>query len=177
MKPKHTAILLAAALLSACGETKTTTAAPAATATSPELAAVIDAEPKGKAIAIHTARESAKPGDEITIRGRVMGSARPFVADRAAFILGDPEVLTACSDRPGDECETPWDTCCDTAEDKKRGTATVQILDDDGRVLREGIEGVGGIAKLATLTVAGTVAETSTPDVLVINALAIDVAE
>jgi hypothetical protein len=82
-------------------------------------------------------------------------------------------VLTACSDTPGDECETPWDNCCDSPEDKKRGTATIQIVDADGRVLKEPVEGVGGLANLATITVTGTVADGSSADLLIINAKAI----
>lgn len=175
MKPKHTCILLAAALFTACGEKSSTAEAPTVNDPSPALSSVIDAEPEGDAQPIHLARESVKPGETITLSGRVMGNVTPFVEGRAAFILGDPEVLTACSDRPDDACETPWDTCCDTAADKKRGTATIQIVGDDGRVLKEGIEGVGGIEKLSTLTVTGTVAEGSTPELLVVNASAIDV--
>ena len=181
MKLKHTCLLVAAiGLIASCRKTETTGAASPETtvsAPSPALTAVIDAAPAGEAKAIHVIRATAKPGDTVTIRGRVMGNASPFVDGRAAFILGDPEVLTACSDNPGDACETPWDNCCDSPEDKKRGTATVQIVDADGRVLKEGIEGVGGIGKLAKLTVSGTVAEGSTSDLLVINANAIDAGE
>ena len=42
-------------------------------------------------------------------------------------------------------------------------------------MLAEGIEGIGGVKKLATVTVTGTVAEGSTPESLVLNATAIDV--
>lgn len=173
MKTTSTSILLAAALFTACSEkpaTSETTTAPSTAA----LSAVIDAPVEGQPQAIHTARESVKPGDTVTISGRVMGNVSPFVDGRAAFILGDPAVLTACSDRPDDECKTPWDTCCDTKEDRQRGTATIQVVGDDGRVLKEGIEGVGGIEKLSNLIVTGTVAEGSSAERLVLNATAID---
>lgn len=175
MKNKHTSILFASVLFTACGEKTTTTETTAPVETSAALTAVIDASVEGEPQAIHSARESVKPGDTITLSGRVMGNLHPFVEGRAAFILGDPAVLTACSDRPDDECETPWDNCCDTKEDKMRGTATIQIVGDDGRVLKEPIEGVGGIGKLSTLTVTGTVAEGSSAESLVVNATAIDV--
>lgn len=175
MKTKHTCILLAAVLFTACGEKTTTTEATAPAETSAALTAVIDAPVDGEAQSIHTARETAKPGDRITLTGRVMGNLHPFVEGRAAFILGDPTVLTACSDRPDDECETPWDTCCDTKEEKQRGTATIQVVGADGRVLKESIEGVGGIGKLSTLSVTGTVAEGASAGSLVVNATAIDV--
>ncbi len=93
---------------------------------------------------------AAKPGDEITLSGRIMGNATP-----------------------GDDCETPWDSCCDSPEDKKRGIATIQIVDAGGRVLKEPVEGVGGLEKLATVTVTGKVAKGSSPDLLMVNATAI----
>jgi hypothetical protein len=177
MKYPTTCLFLALAFVS-CEKSATTstTAPPAASAPSAALSAVMDATVSGEAKAIHIVRENAKPGDAITVTGRIMGGMHPFVEGRAAFMLGDPEVLTACNDKPGDECETPWDNCCDSKEDKKRGTATVQIINAEGRVLKEPIEGVAGIEKLSRLTVSGTVAEGSSAESLVINATAIDVA-
>ena len=141
---------------------------------SPELKAVIDAPVEAEASDIHVIRETAQAGDTITVKGWIMGNKSPFVEGRAAFILGDPEVITACSERPGDGCKTPWDNCCDDAEDIQRATATIQVVNEDGRVLKEGIEGVEGIEKLSKLKVTGTVAEGSTSENLVINASAID---
>jgi hypothetical protein len=175
MKPTYL-LFATVALLASCKEKPaadaSTSTQPAAEA-SPALQAVLAAAPKGEPQSIVNAKATAKPGDEITITGRIMGSSSPFVSGRAAFILGDPGVLTACSDNPGDECETPWDNCCDSKEDKKRGTVTVQIVDADGRVLKEPLENVSGIKKLATLTVTGKVAGGSTADLLILNATAI----
>ncbi len=141
---------------------------------SPALMAVIDAKVEAEASDIHVIRKTAKPGDTITVTGWVMGNMSPFVEGRAAFILGDPKVVTACNVRPDDHCSTPWDVCCDDPADIKRATATIQIVDADGRVLKEGIEGVEGIEKLSKLLVTGTVAEGSSEASLVINASAID---
>jgi hypothetical protein len=179
MKPQYTALILTAALVAACERSATTestaSSKSAETGAGPSaaLAAVIAAQAPAAPQAIQRVRDSAKPGDTVTLSGRVMGNMNPFTKGRAAFILGDPALLTACNDIPGDECETPWDNCCDSPEDKKRGTATIQVVDADGRVLRENIEGVGGIEKLAALTITGTVADSSTPDALIINASAI----
>lgn len=82
-------------------------------------------------------------------------------------------LITACSDKPGDACETPWDACRDIPEDKKKAIATIQIVNAEGRVLKQGLEGTGGIANLATLIVSGEVAEGSAGDVLIVNATAI----
>ena len=171
---KTTCILIASiAFLASCNEkTASTTTAPAS-APSPALAAVLAAPPVGEPKSIAALRTMAKPGDEITLSGRIMGNAKPFVDGRAVFILGDPDVLTACNETPGDNCETPWDACCDSPEDKKRGTATIQILGADGRVLKEPVEGVGGLKNLATLTVTGKVAEGSSAELLIVNAKAI----
>jgi hypothetical protein len=163
-------------LLAACKESQ-----PSASATSEELPSadkallenVIKTTPKGEAKAIKDLKASAKPGDEVTLTGRVMGNSKPFVDGRAAFILADPSLISACSDTPGDECETPWDACCNSPEEKKKAIATIQIVNAEGRVLKQTIEGVGGIANLAKLTVSGKVADGSTGDLLIINATAI----
>jgi hypothetical protein len=160
-------------LLASCEKKAEPAATAPEAAPSAELSKVLSAAPTGTAQAIHTARTTAKPGDTLTLSGKIMGSESPFVAGRAAFILGDPEVLTPCNEMPGDECETPWDACCDSPEDKKRGTATIQIVDAEGRPLKEDVKGVGGLDHLAEITVTGTVAEGSSADLLVINATAI----
>lgn len=171
-------IALALAACTAEKEEATAAAGPAsAAAPSAALLAVLEAPVEGAGAAIHEARVDAVPGDELVLKGRVMGSLSPFVEGRAAFIIGDEAKLTACNDIPGDECETPWDNCCDSKEAKQVGIASIQVLGADGRVLKEGIEGVGGLGKLSRVVVAGTVAEGSGADNLVINARAIRVAE
>lgn len=176
---KTISILLASVgLLASCKKaaTEATSASPIV-GPSAALSQVLSAIPSGEPLAIPAARSTAKPGDEITLRGRIMGSASPFVEDRALFILGDTGTLTPCTDIPGDSCETPWDVCCETPEEKKLGTATIQIVDANGRVLKESLEGIGGIAKLAHITVTGKVANASSPELLLINATAIRVGE
>lgn len=178
MKPLHF-ILAASCLLASCDDKKATTAsAPVhATPQSSSLQSVFTTAPKGEAQHIHVARTKAKPGDEITLAGRVIGSESPFVSGRAAFTLGDPTILKACNETPDDACETPWDSCCNTKEEKLIALATVQIVGADGRVLKEEIEGVSGLKKLGTVTVTGKVAEGSSADSLVVNATAIQVAK
>lgn len=176
MKIRSTCLALATAtLLASCDKKEASVAAPASSTPSAALSAVLAAAPTGEPKPIHLIRATARPGDEITISGRIMGNEKPFVEGRAAFILGDPSVLTPCNEIPGDKCSTPWDTCCDSPEDKKRGTATVQIVGADGRVMKETVEGVGSLAPLAAVTVTGQVAEGSSPDLLIINAKALRV--
>lgn len=173
-KTTITLTTLAAIALASCQSKDDDSATTEPKEASPELMAVIDAKVDAEPSDIHVIRKTAKPGDTITVTGWVMGNMNPFVEGRAAFILGDPKVVTACNVRPDDHCSTPWDVCCDDPADIKRATASIQIVDADGRVLKEGIEGVEGIEKLSKLLVTGTVAEGSSEDSLVINASAID---
>lgn len=176
MKTNTTCLIIVTSfLLASCKEKAVTPTASLGKQPSAALAAVLASAPIGEPKSIHLIRTSVKPGDEITLRGRIMGNDNPFVEGRAVFILGDPEILTACNDKPGDPCKTPWDVCCDSPEDKKRATATIQIVDSDGRVLKEAIEGVGGLEKLATVTVSGKVADGSSSDLMLVNASAIRV--
>lgn len=176
MKSSILCLLPAALLLVSCGkrtESKPTTAEPAAVPAA--ITEVLAKSPAGEAKAIHEVKATLKPGDEVVLNGRVMGGVRPFVEGRAAFMLGDPAVLTPCNEIPGDSCETPWDVCCETPEDKKRATVSIQILDAGGRVLKHGLQGVGGLDHLAKVTVAGKVAEGSSQEAVIINASAIRV--
>lgn len=174
---KTIAALTVVFALAACTEKKDAAASstPAATGAAPsaELSKILGTAPTGTPVAIHKARGTVKPGETITLSGKIMGNASPFVAGRAAFILGDTEILKACNEIPGDTCETPWDACCDTPEQKKQGTATIQVVDAQGRALKEPLEGVGGLEKLSKVTVTGTVAKESSADVLLVNATAI----
>jgi len=175
MKPTYL-LLFTACILASCKE-NVTSAAPTSTHSTAEeegiLKNVLAATPEGEPKSIHTVRASSQPGKEITIKGRIMGNSNPFVAGRSAFILGDPEIIAACNDTPGDACETPWDSCCNSPEEKKKGTATIQIVNADGRVLKAPLEGVGGLVKLSKVTVSGTVAPGSSADLLIVNATAI----
>jgi hypothetical protein len=179
MKP---ILLLSAAvlLLAACKESQTIKSTASADTSSAEailIENVLGTAPQGEVKAIKAVKANAKPGDKITLTGRIMGNSKPFVDGRAAFIVADPTLLTACSDNPGDGCTTPWDACCNTPEEKQQAIATIQITNAEGRVLKQGLEGTGGIANLATVIVSGEVATGSAGDVLIVNATAISVAD
>ncbi|MEN9469105.1 MAG: hypothetical protein RL630_838 [Verrucomicrobiota bacterium] len=175
MKPIH---LLSATvlILAACKETQPPTNAPSGEPLSAEITLaeeVLRTPPLSHAKAIRDLKATAKPGDEVTLTGRIMGNAKPFVEGRAAFIIADPAIINACSDKPGDECSTPWDACCNNPEEKAKAIATIQIVNPQGRVLKHSLEGISGLANLAEVTVSGKVAAGSGGDVLIINANAI----
>lgn len=122
---------------------------------------------------IAEARPTMEVGNPIILKGKVMGRKDPFVEGRAMVVLGDPDKLTSCDLHPGDQCQMPWDVCCDDPDDIKNFTTTVQVLDADGKLIKQGLKGINGVNELAHLVVTGTVAEGSNADNLLINATGI----
>jgi hypothetical protein len=109
-------------------------------------------EPEGAQDVI-AVRESAQDGDEILITGRIGGEMKPFVEGLVAFKIVDHS-LKACSDIPGDACETPWDYCCET--DKLPGaTAFVELHDKDGNLVKGDAKDMLNVNELSTVVVKG----------------------
>ncbi len=69
---------------------------------------LLAAKPDG-AKDVFDAKQAAKEGDTIVIRGKIGGSKDPFVDGRAVFTLADPTKIIECSKREGDTCTTPED--------------------------------------------------------------------
>ena len=161
--------VLALLSLNSCKEAETTASEELVTP-SASLGKYFTDEELSNAQDIHIARTTAKPGDEITLKGQVMGREKVFVDGRASFIMGDPTKLTTCDKMPSDSCATPWDACCDSKELKRVGIASIQIVDEDGRVLDGYLKGANGLKELSTVSITGKVAENSTEDNLVVNA-------
>ncbi len=111
-----------------------------------------------------------QPGTDVVISGEIMGKRAPLIEGRAMFLLGDPTKMTPCNRIPGDGCKTPWDACCDPAAMKRTAMATIQLLDEDGSVIKTGLKGYRGIAEQSFITVKGTIAEGSNEENLLINA-------
>lgn len=163
-------MLAGVVVLAGCGEKDASVQALDA-----EIPDVFVVEPiGGKPVAIPEARKAA-PGDEVVLTGLVMGVPHPFVEGRAVFVLGDEGTLEPCDVKGDDHCPTPWDNCCDPGDLKQAGTVTVQVTGADGRPLRAGLKGVNGLKELSRVTVAGTVAKSSTPEAFIVNASAIHV--
>jgi hypothetical protein len=117
---------------------------------------------------VEEVKASAKTGDNIVIRGRIGGSKSPFVEGRAVFTLMGSG-LKACSDNPEDKCSAPWDYCCETPEAIAKHSATIQVVDSAGNVLRMNLKGEKGLKELSEVIIEGTVKQT-TDKLLVINA-------
>ncbi len=147
------------------------TASDAAAALPPTL--FLDKAPDG-AVELAAARKTAKPGDEIVVRGRIAGQVEPIAANRAILTLLDAAVTT-CEKMPGDSCATPWDACCEPPESLQANIATIQVVDADGRPLKTGLRGVHGIEPLKELVVVGKVKDAGDANTLVIDATQIHV--
>lgn len=98
-------------------------------------------------------RESAKDGDEVMIEGRIGGSIDPWVDGRAVFTMVDRS-LVPCNERPGDDCSTPWDYCCDT-DRLPKSKVTVKFADAAGKTLPTDARQLLGVKELQTVIVAG----------------------
>lgn len=123
------------------------------------------AEPKDVA----ALRTTAHTGDAVVMRARIGGRVEPFVPGRAMFLVADTTLLT-CKDRHGDHgCPTPWDYCCEPKDNLAASTATVQIVDADGRPLKLDVQGMGGLNPMASIIVAGKVSSAA-EGVLVVDA-------
>lgn len=160
-------------LLAGCSKQEQVSQAPAV-----EIPPVFVAVPiEGTPVPIPEARAKYSSGDEVLLTGLIMGVLHPFVEGRGVFVLGDESTITPCDRISDDHCKTPWDACCDPSEILSAGTVTIQVLGDDGKPLRTGIKGVNGLSELSRVTVAGIVADSSSPEAFVVNASAIYIGE
>jgi hypothetical protein len=106
------------------------------------------------ALGIPAAKQAAKTGEPIVISGKVAGTEQPLAANRAMMTLLDPSVQT-CDTMDDMACKTPWDACCEPIEVRTAKSATVQVVDADGKPLRTTLKGVGGIEPLKEVVVTG----------------------
>ncbi|RBP47761.1 hypothetical protein DES53_101560 [Roseimicrobium gellanilyticum] len=126
-----------------------------------------------EAVSVKKARESAKPGEAIVLRGKVGGRKIALVPKAAIAVLADEKSITSCNDMPGDSCAFPWDYCCETPEKIAASTATIQVRDEKGKVVKAPLRGLGDLKELSVVVISGTVDTASTKDNLIVNATSI----
>lgn len=126
-----------------------------------------------KAQTIAQVRQSVEVGKSITLSGKVIGHNTPFIDGMAMMVIGDPDKLTSCDLKHGDRCSTPWDVCCDDPEDIKNNIATIQVLDANGELIKQGLKGCQGLKELSHVIITGKIAEGSNEDNLLISATGI----
>jgi hypothetical protein len=140
------------------------------------VSAVFAAIPvEGELSPIPKLRQTAKPGDKVVMEAKIMGTKTPFVDNRAVIVVGDEGTLTSCDIHHADACSTPWDNCCDEPAAVRAGTATIQVVDEAGNVLRHGLKGVSGLKELSRLRIAGEVAPNSSETAFIVNATRIEI--
>lgn len=161
-------IALAGFVLTSCSSEPESSAS---TENAPQLQSVIlDTAPSG-ALSIEEARQKAVPGQPIVVTGQIGAAHDPFAESYASMILGD-KALDFCNERPGDNCGSPWDACCEPKEKIAALRASVQVM-ADGQPVAQSLKGVGGLSELDEVIVAGVVDPASTPQNLIINATGI----
>lgn len=134
---------------------------------------LLAAKAPARALSVVAAREKAKSGEPIVLRGKIGGRMVALLPKAAIAVLADEKAVASCDANPADACKTPWDYCCESPEKLKASTATIQVRDEKGKVLRAPLRGLGDIKELSTVVVSGTVDAASSKDVLIVNATAI----
>lgn len=132
------------------------------------LDAVLVAAAPGEAKSVADLKASAKEGDEVVMRVVIGGRVEPIVANRAVMTVVDASQFNNCLTEE-DGCLTPWDYCCVAQEDLLRTSATVQLVDAQGRPLAIDLKPTK-LKPLATLVVKGKVGPRPDPQSLVVNA-------
>ncbi len=123
----------------------------------PELPArYVLATAPADAIGVRALRDAMPREGEVKVLGRV----KDFVDGRAMFTIVDASV-PSCADRPGDNCTTPWDYCCEEPKSLARNTATVEFHGDDDAIVRARVKGVSGIDHLTRVVVVGKAVQDS----------------
>jgi len=145
-------------------------------ASSRALDSILLSEAPEGAITITEARKRPTPGTKVIVSGKVMGNDNPIIQSRALLTLGDPTRLDSCDLIPGDECQTPWDVCCADPDVVRASIATIQVIDENGKPVKAGLRGIGGLQELSKLIVIGEVADGSNENNFLVNATGIHVA-
>lgn len=152
------AALLAATLLPAgCGDntTKPGNSGASQAATLP-AGLFATSEPAG-ALKVLDARKSAKPGERVTVIGRIGGSRAPFVSTKAIFTMVDP-TLKSCvemGDHGDDHCPRPWDYCCEGKSEVSKAVASIEVVGADGKPLPIALNSTGELKPLMLVAVEG----------------------
>lgn len=113
---------------------------------------LLASEPAGARNVIDV-KKAAKDGDEVVVVGRIGGSVKPFTG-RAAFTIVDVK-FKPCNEVEGDNCETPWDYCCDSPDELAKGTVLIKLVDAAGKTLSDDAKQLLDVKELQTVVVKG----------------------
>lgn len=169
----HLSLIIAAILsslvlvLTACGPSDS----PSISRTSKDntLTTMQLSEAPKNVLRVASVRARANPGTSITVRGQIGGTRLPFVDGYAGFVLADPE-LVFCDEMGDNHCNTPWDACCEDPDKLKAMRVSVQFVDAIGNPIQQNLQTSIGLNEFDEVVVIGTVAESSTPTNVIIEA-------
>lgn len=130
---------------------------------------ILLAEAPASPLSVGQARQVAQPGEEISIVGQIGGTASPIVTAYASFVIADEDILF-CTEILSDACTTPWDACCEDPEKIAANRASVVFLNADDKPMTIDLKRDAKLSELDKVTVIGVVAESSTPQNMIIEA-------
>jgi len=130
-----------------------TSAPPVASGPSAEGASYLLAAEPVTAKGVKDVRADAKDADDVTLIGRIGGDEKPWVEGQAAFVIVDSS-LKPCNERPGDNCPSPWDYCCD-ADELPKSKVMIKIVDAAGKTVATDARKLLGLKELQTVVVRG----------------------
>lgn len=107
------------------------------------------------AVGVAVARVGVRPGEPISVIGRIGGSRSPVVSNRAVFTIVDPSMKCCLETSDEDHCPRPWDYCCSDRTQLAASTATVEISGPDGKPLALSLEKEGTLMPLTLIAVNG----------------------
>ena len=143
--PFVVAVVVAAAVIG-CARSNQQTSEPEASSV------LLDKEPSS-AVGVRAAVRDVKNDEAVVIVGRIGGDRSPFVDGLAAFTIVDTS-LVPCNERPGDNCPTPWDYCCDLG-DLPTASAAIKVVDPSGNVLERDVKQLLKVKELDTVVARG----------------------
>ena len=111
--------------LAACGsESKTPEAKPPA----PAVAAAVLAADPGAALSVDKAKAGG-PKDTVVVTGRIAKVVPRF----AVMTLMDTSLPYCGEKSTEDDCRTPWDYCCESADTQRANSLLVEVRDANGK--------------------------------------------
>lgn len=116
---------------------------------------------------VAAAKAVAQEGDAVVVRGRIGGRYDPISDASPVFVIMDLAIQHCDQLHPG-ACPTPWDYCCEPPDNVTANSATVQVVDADGRPVDTELS-TAGLKPLDEVVVVGTVGPRPTEDVLTVR--------
>jgi hypothetical protein len=105
-------------------------------------------------LGVMEARKKTKDGDDVVVVGRIGGRKDPWGSGQASFSIVDAS-FSACNEKEGDTCDTPWDFCCADPKELLAAMATVKVVNDKGDTVQTPAPELLGVKELQTVVVRG----------------------